>query len=466
MKSSAQRPAVRRTAALVLVAGLSLSAAACSSGKSGGKSAAAPAGGDGPVTITVPCEPPTSQAGQRKEWLADVATFEKANPTITINGIDTYPCEDTATFTAQMRAGTEPDVFHTYFTDLNQVLDAGQAADITSYVNDTTVPGFSDIAPSALAAVTAGKTLYGLPTGIYTQGLIINRKLFKQAGLDPDHPPTTWADVEKDAKTITALGNGIYGYGEYSAGNNGGWHFSSEVDANGGQMINADGTKAAFNAQPATEVLRALHQMRFVDGSMSPTQQLKWGDLQKQMAAGKLGMYVASPDDIYNVIVPQDGGNVDDYGMGPIPSTSGTPAGSLSGGDDVMFNKHDTPAQIRAGIKWIAFSMLTPGQGQFNYARTKADGLPVGFPEPLDWVGATSAKNEQLKAASATVNTAYFKTFVDAHEKGMGEPVDAQAVYKTLDATMLSVLNDPNADVPGLLKTAEGQVDTLLANAG
>ena len=48
--------------------------------------------------------------------------------------------------------------------------------------------------------------------------------------------------MEKDAKTITALGNGIYGYGEYSAGNNGGWHFSSEVDANGGQMITADGT--------------------------------------------------------------------------------------------------------------------------------------------------------------------------------------------------------------------------------
>jgi hypothetical protein len=177
-------------------------------------------------------------------------------------------------------------------------------------------------------------------------------------------------------------------------------------------------------------------------------------------------MYVASPDDLYNVIVPQDGGNVDDYGIGPLPSTSGTPAGSLSGGDDVMFNKHDTPAQIRAGIKWIAFSMLTPGQGQFNYARTKADGLPVGFPEPLDWIGATSAKNEQLKAASATVNTAYFKTFVDAQEKGMGEPADAQAVYKTLDATMLSVLNDPKADIPGLLKTSESQVNTLLANAG
>jgi ABC-type sugar transport system, periplasmic component len=98
--------------------------------------------------------------------------------------------------------------------------------------------------PTALAAVTAGKTLYGLPTVNYTQGLIINRVLFKQAGLNPDKPPTTWAEVEQDAKAITKLGHGIFGYGDYSAGNNGGWHFSSEVFAEGGQMINSAGTAA------------------------------------------------------------------------------------------------------------------------------------------------------------------------------------------------------------------------------
>ena len=233
-------------------------------------------------------------------------------------------------------------------------------------MNTTTVPALTDIDPSAMAAVTAGKTLYGLPTSNYTQGLIINRKLFTQAGLDPDSPPTTWAEVAKDAKAITGLGHGIYGYGDYSAGNNGGWHFSSEIDAMGGQMVNSDGTTAAFNTAQGTAILTALHQMRFVDHSMSPTQQLAWGTLQKQMAAGKLGMYIAAPDDIYNVIVPQDGGNINDYGMGPLPSASGTPAGSLSGGNDYMFAKRDTPAQIQAGIKWLNFENLTPGEGQLQ----------------------------------------------------------------------------------------------------
>jgi ABC-type glycerol-3-phosphate transport system substrate-binding protein len=365
-----------------------------------------------------------------------------------------------------LRAGNEPNLFYTYFTDRNQVLDAGQAADITSYVNAKTVPTLKDIEPTALAAVTAGKTLYGLPTVNYTQGLVINRALFKQAGLNPDQPPTTWAQVEADAKAITKLGQGIYGYGDYSAGNNGGWHFSSEIDAEGGHMTNEAGSAAAFNSDQGKAILQALHQMRFVDHSMSPTQQLAWGTLQKQMAANKLGMYIAAPDDIYNVIVPQDGGHIGDYGMGPLPSTSGTPAGSLSGGNDYMFAKHDTPAQIEAGIKWMNFEYLTPGTGQFNFVRQKADGFPVGFPEPQLFTGATAQKYQQLMDASATIHTPYYSTFVAAHENGMGEPPDAQALYAALNVPMLDALTEPNPDYSKLLSAAAGNVNTLLANSG
>jgi hypothetical protein len=47
-----------------------------------------------------------------------------------------------------------------------------------------------------------------------------------------------------------------------------------------------------------------------------------------------------------------------------------------------------------------------------------------------------------------------------------GEPVDAQAVYKTLDPVMLVVLTDPDADISQPLATATGQVNQILANSG
>src|ERR1700735_819158 len=367
----------RVVAAVAAVAGLRLAPCASPS------SPASNSGGN--VTVSINCAPTQAQDPvQHKEWVADVATFEKANPTITITSVYNYPCTNLPTFTAQLRAGTEPDVTYIDFTDLPQVLTAGQAADITQYVNSTTVPTLKDIVPAAMKAVTAGKTIYGLPTSNYTQGLIYNRSLFSQAGLNPNAPPTTWAQVETDATAIAKLGHGIEGWGDYSAGNNGGWHFSSYIDALGGSMVNATAAPptASFDNADGMAILQALHTLRFTDHAMSATQGLAWGTLQQQFAAGKLGMYIAAPDDIYNVIVPTDKGNVNDIGMGALPTLSGKPAGSLGGGNTYVFAKHDTPAQIKAGIKFINFEDLTPGDGQFNYARIKADGLPVGFPEP------------------------------------------------------------------------------------
>ena len=472
MSSMYHRLRHRPVVSAVAVAGLILAAAACSSNSASSNAGASNTGGSGSggkVTISIDCAPPAAQQPvQHKEWLEDVATFEKANPNITVDSIYNYPCEQTASFTAMLRAGNEPDIFYTYFTDLPQVLLAGQAADITPYVNTTTIPNLKDIDPTAMQAVTAGKTLYGLPTSNYTQGLIYNRKLFTEAGLNPDNPPTTWAQVEQDATAIAKLGNGIEGWGDYSAGNNGGWHFSSYIDAVGGTMVN-DTTApptASFDTPDAQAVLQALHNLRFKDNAMSATQGLAWGTLQQQFAAGKLGMYIAAPDDVYNVIVPTDKGNLGDIGMGPLPSLTGTPAASLSGGNDYMFAKHDTPAQIEAGLKWIAFEDLTPGSGQFNFARQKADGFTVGFPEPQIMVGATGDKINQLRNQYATINTAYYKPFVDAQEKGAGEPTDAQAVYKTLDPVMLAVLTEPNVNIPALLKTASNNVNTILQNAG
>src|ERR1700684_3274925 len=322
----------RAVAAVAAVAGLGLAASACSS------SPASNAGGD--VTVSINCAPTQAQDPvQHKEWIADVATFEKANPTITITSVYNYPCTNLPTFTAQLRAGTEPDVTYIDFTDLPQVLTAGQAADITQYVNSKTVPTLKDIVPAAMKAVTAGKTIYGIPDSNYTQGLIYNRALFTRAGLNPNDPPTTWAQVETDATAIAKLGGGIEGWGDYSAGNNGGWHFSSYMDALGGSTVNNSGAAptANFDNADGTAILEALHTLRFTDNAMSPTQGLAWGTLPQQFAAGKLGMYIGAPDDVYNVIVPTDKGNLADIGMGPLPSLTGTAAGSLSGGNDFIF---------------------------------------------------------------------------------------------------------------------------------
>ncbi len=330
------------------------------------------------MTITIDCMPPAAKAAELKEWKEDVAAFNKKYPNVTIDGRSTPgQCLEPPRFTAMLKAKSQPDVFYTYFTDLPQVLDNDGAEDITAYFNDRTVPALADIDPNVLGQLKHENKLYGLPTSNYTMGLLINRKLFEKAGLDPDNPPRTWDEVRTAAKKISDLGDGIAGFGEYSAGNTGGWHFTAQMYSVGGDVVDASGKKAAFNDELGKQVAENLHAMRWEDGSMGKTQLLKWGDLQKQIATDKLGMFLAAPDDI-TYMVQQLGADYENFGMGPIPGAENT----LAGGNSYMIKKGISPDKIKAAVAWLAFQNLTVGEGQFNWERKKRDDLPVGLPSP------------------------------------------------------------------------------------
>jgi multiple sugar transport system substrate-binding protein len=113
----------------------------------------------------------------------------------------------------------------------------------------------------------------------------------------------------------------------------------------GGEVAvrNGDTWKAAFNEAKGKQVLQQLKDMRWTDKTMGERQLLEWKDLLEMMASGKLGMYVATGDNI-PTIVNQFKGNFADYGLGPIPNGQAT----LAGGEGYVFNAKATPAKIKA----------------------------------------------------------------------------------------------------------------------
>ncbi|MFD3757856.1 ABC transporter substrate-binding protein [Streptomyces sp. NPDC058622] len=463
------RTNVRRNVAAALASALAVTAlAACGTSSSGddkpqasGSStdAATPLDPKAKVTISIDCMPPAAKAAELKEWKQDVAEFNKTYPNVTIEGRSTPgQCLEPPRFTAMLKAKSQPDVFYAYFTDLQQVLDNDGAQDVSAYVTPASVPALGDIDKSVMDVLRRDGKLYGVPTSNYTMGLLVNRKLFQQAGLNPDNPPRTWEEVRAAAKKIAALGNGVAGFGEYSVENTGGWHYTATMYGLGGDIVGPDG-KAAFNNATGRQIVDNLRAMRWEDDSMGKTQLLKWGDLQKQMASDKLGMFLAAPDDI-TYMVQQLGAKYENFGMGPIPGGAAT----LAGGNGYMFKKGSSPDQIKAAVAWLNFKTLTIGKGQFQYDRSKADGLPVGLPQPAFFTGAGKAKDDELKAASATMPVANFKPFLDNPVPGKPEPVKAQEVYKVLDKVMSGVLTNKNADPAQLLGEAEKSVNQVLGN--
>jgi multiple sugar transport system substrate-binding protein len=444
----------RRFAACALAAGAVLTVvAACSSAGSADSA-------NGAVTITVNGEPPSSDPIDRKNFLADIATFEKAHPNIHIDAKDEYPWDDPKTFDAKLAGGQMENVFYVYYTDVAHVISEGQAADINDYVGS--VPGLKDIQASTLDVFKGPDGhYYGLPRTNYSMGLLYNRALFTQAGLDPNKPPTTWDEVRADAQKIAALGNGIVGYADYSASNEGGWHYTAELYSQGGSMVTPDGKHAAFDSPAGHAVLTNLRQMRWTDDSMGSKQLLTIPDVQEMMGAGKLGMYIAAPDNL-PTLVKQYQASYTNLGIAPMPGGKAT----LLGGDGYMFNVKDTPAQIKAGVEWLQFENLTPGAGQFDYQRSAAQNIPVGLPEPDLWTGPTGTQDDQAKAKYANVPLQNYASFATAMKTKQGkiEPPDAQQIYSVLDNVMSAVLTDRNANIDQLLADASSKVDTLLAN--
>ncbi|MGW5126988.1 ABC transporter substrate-binding protein [Streptomyces sp. NPDC004069] len=444
----------RRTfVAIGVCSSLALAASACGSSNdesSGGK-----------TRITVNCEPPKSAKVDRKFFEEDIASFEKQNPDIDVVAHDAFPCQDPKTFDAKLAGGQMEDVFYTYFTDAKHVVDINQAADLTPYVKE--LKSYDTIQQQLRDIYTVDGKVYGIPRTGYSMGLIYNRKLFEKAGLDPDKPPATWEEVRADAKRIAALGGGTVGYADYSAQNQGGWHFTAELYSQGGDVVDADGKKATVDTPEGHAVLQNLHDLRWTDDSMGSKQLLVINDVQQMMGSGKLGMYLSAPDNI-PILVKEKGGNYKDLALAPMPGGHGT----LIGGDGYMFNKKATPDQIRAGLKWLDHMFLTPGAGFLgDYARAKKNDGPVGLPEPRLFTGAADAKDQEIKKANANVPVKNYQAFLDGNKNLQLkiEPPNAQQIYSVLDGVVSAVLTKKDANIDQLLGDASGKIDSILARS-
>lgn len=459
MSRTAKRRGTGRQLRVATAVALAFSVlAACSSGDDGGGGGD---GGGGQIELSINGMPPETDERQRKVFLAEIAAFEDEHPDIKI-----VPHEgemDPETFNTRVAGGQLEDVFYVYYTDPAWIIRQGYAADITEYLDAH--PVLAEVKPELhqIFQDEEGRQ-YGLPTSNYSMGLLYNRDLFEQAGLDPDDPPATWPEVREAAREISALGGGVNGYGEYSVDNTGGWHFTAAMYSKGVEVAEQDGEdwRAAFNVAEAREWLELLHAMRWEDDSMGSDQLLGWEDLVIQMGAGQLGMYMAAPDNI-PILVRQYDGAYENLGLTGIPEGGG----SLLGGEGYMVNAKASPEKIEAAVTWLQWRFLNPDRIEHAVQQELADELPVGLPMPplsdIWQEGEIRDEVERVKAENANLPVENVQPFLDASPEItlMVEPYLAQEVYSVLDNVMQGVLTDRNADIPALLDGAESQVNAL-----
>jgi ABC-type glycerol-3-phosphate transport system substrate-binding protein len=454
--------AVAITLAMGLVAG-------CSGDDDSDDAAAGGGSGDEKVTISVSNLPPETEEATRDAFLERVQEFEDANPNITVE-----PNEwewDAATFTTQLAGGTLPTTFEFPFTDGQALIARGQLADITAEFGD--LPYAEDFNPSVLQVVQDGDdNVFGIPSTAYGMGLHYNRKMFEEAGLDPDEPPTSWDEVREDAKAI-AEATGQAGYAEMTQDNTGGWVLTTLTYALGGRIQDGEGddVTASVDNDATKKALQLLHDMRWEDDSMGDNFLFDWGGINQAFAAGQVGMYVGGSD-VYNSLVTENDVDPDSYGLTVLP-LEGDDAGLLGGGTIVGVRPDASDAERAAAVKWIDFfymSKLTEeDQAVADAEALKASDGPIGTPTLPIFDEEQLAESDGWVADFVNVPLEQMMPFKDniLDQELVPEPsVEAQATYAELDAVVQAVLTDENADIDELLGRANDNVDSLIASAG
>ena len=243
-------------------------------------------------------------------------------------------------------SGTAPDVasidlvFLPYFASQGALEDITSLADSLSY-KDALSPAHRKL------ATYEGKT-YALPFTAEASVLYYNKDLFKKAGLDPNKPPSDYAEMIADAKKIRALGKNTYGFA--FAGACGGcnvFEFTPHVWASGGDVLSQDGKKATLNTPQVADALKLYRDM-WTAGVMPPAVKTDAGNLQATaFSSGKVGM---TPLGAFAIATFKKAKI--NFGVAPIPGKDGSSA-SFAGGDEIAIPAGSkNKAGAREFVKW------------------------------------------------------------------------------------------------------------------
>lgn len=262
--------------------------------------------------------------------------------------------------------GTAPDALSLDLIYTPSFAASGQLQDITDLAKS--LPYFDQLSKAHLSVGTYQDRIYGLPFSADSSVLVWNKTLFREAGLDPDKGPTTWAEIRADAEKVDALGNGVDGF--YFSGNCGGCNiftFTPLIWASGGDIFNADGTEATIDTPQMRDAL-AFYQGMVKDGLVPAGSQTDTGsNFFAAFATGKIGI---SPSGAFAIGALNEQFPDLEYGVTFLPGKDGG-SSSFAGGDNfVVSNGTDKMEAIKAFLDY-AYSP----EGQTLLARNGS--LPV-----------------------------------------------------------------------------------------
>lgn len=295
-----------------------------------------------------------------------IAEFTAANPHIKVEGVPVSSGQIIARVQADLVAGRTPDVAQLIFSDLDFIVRNLGVKPMTDIIPpEEWSAHIAGMVPAGLKLGAIGDKVYGLAYVFSTPVLFYNATLFRQAGLDPDAPPRTWAEVKEAAlKLRAATGkNGVYPgvYSEFD------WLLQGLFLSNGGRSISEDRRRLTFGepaAVGAVEMLRDLMK----SGAHANIRESESGDA---FMSGSLGMILTTS--VYQRAFLNAAKDKFELRAAKMPSFGDKPARPTNSGSALFIMSKD-PAKQRAA--WELVKYMTSRRG-YTVITSKIGYLPL-----------------------------------------------------------------------------------------
>jgi sn-glycerol 3-phosphate transport system substrate-binding protein len=397
-----------------------------------------------------------------KEMQNLVARFNQENPDIEVTAAYTGTYDDTDIKTrAAIKAGKPPAValMSANFITQYHIDDLVEAFDPLVRAEGKTPEDFmGEFWPALAGNARVDGKIYGVPFQNSTPLLYYNVEAFKEAGLDPDKPPVTWADWAEDAKKLTRRdGDKTTRYGIMLPGTYDilGWTMSALTLSNGGQYYNPDWGGEIYYDTPST-----LGALTFVDDLVHKFKVMPEGTIQtpamnNAFFGGQAAMIVTSTGSLsfirQNMKAP--------FKVAFIPRNvrNAVPIGGAS----LIIPKGNSQERRDAAwklIKWLTSPQISGGWSRFTgyFAPVKAAYELPEMKEFLDKNPDAKVALEQLAFAKpwfATYNTVAVRKAledeVQAMLSGKKTPAEAaKAAQANADALLKPYVDATALDLP------------------
>jgi sn-glycerol 3-phosphate transport system substrate-binding protein len=291
---------------------------------------------------------------------------------------------------------------------------------------------------------TGGKT-WGIPFQRSTIVLYWNKEAFKEAGLDPNKPPATWAEQVEMAKKLTKrdAGGNVTRWGlQVPSSGFPYWLFQGFTTQNDVLLMNEAGNQTYYDKPAVVEALQYWVDLSQKHRAMAPGV-IEWGTTPKDFFERKTAMMWTTTGNLTNV---RNNAKFD-FGVAMLPA--GKRRGSPTGGGNFYVFKKAPAAQQQAAVTFAKW-MTTPERAaqwgiDTGYVAVRPDAWQTAaMKKYVDGFPAAAVARDQLPHAVAELST---------HEN--------QRVTKALNDGLQAALTGAKSPAQAL-KDAQAEAERIL----